>query len=365
VTHRRIRESLEARARLLRRRGIRYIAYLVYGVALPKLVARTLFRGGRQAANLGPGASDASPALKRAVELALDDAHRKGLTSMDLRPENLDTETLSFRSLDGAKRHRDTNSFAFRYRRDRDRELVNRRYGTHLMTERNAREALAPLSSRANEAASRGDWYAAIDFGSGLTIGPIWSTDAGTGRWDYFNRPIMEPLLAGRRVLDLGANNGVMPMSMLRAGAREVVAFEYAADHIEAAEVVRRIFEWRDMREYALSLRQGDMRDVLTQDLGEFDLVTALCSLYYLPAADMAAVVRHASTIAPGMILQGNVETPPADAFDAITGELRSGAPFLKSLLEQNGFPTVSVHAPRGFSRPLVVGWRSDARAYD
>jgi len=364
MTHIRIRESLEARARLLRRRGIRYVAYLAHGVALPKLIARILYRGSGRTTDLGPGGGDVSPHLKRAVEVALDDAHRRGLTSMDVRPENLDIETPSFRSLDGAKRHRDTNSFAFRYRRDRDRERVNHRYGTQLMTERNARKALAPLSSRANEA-SRGDWYAAIDFGSGLTIGPIWSTDAGTGRWEYFNGPIMEPLLPGRRVLDLGANNGVMPMSMLRAGAREVVAFEYAADHVEAAEVVRRIFEWRDMREYALSLRQGDMREVLTQDLGEFDLVTALCSLYYLPAADMEAVVRHASTIAPGMILQGNIETPPADAFDATTGELRSGAPFLKSLLERNGFPNVSVHAPRGFSRPLVVGWQSDARAHD
>jgi 2-polyprenyl-3-methyl-5-hydroxy-6-metoxy-1,4-benzoquinol methylase len=351
----------------VRRRGLRYVAYLVYGVALPKLVARILYRGGRQTARLErhrePGASDVSSESRRTIELALDDLHRRGLSSADVRPENLETETASFQSLNGAKLHRDTKSFVFRYRRDRDRERVNRIYGTGLLTERTAREALAPLSSRANEAASRGDWYAAIDFGSGLTIGAIWSTDAGTGRWEYFNRPIMEPLLPGRRVLDLGANNGVMPMMMLRAGAREVVAFESSSEHIEAAEVVRRIFEWRDIRDYPLRLHHGDMRDILNKDLGEFDLVTALCSLYYLPEADMAAVVRRASTIAPGMILQANVETPPPVAVDATTGESRSSVPFLKSLLESNGFPSVAVHAPRGFSRPLLVGWRSDSGA--
>ncbi len=348
---------------------MRYIAYLVYGVAVPKLVARILYRGWRETAEperqREPGSSDVSSESKRAIELALDHLHRRGLSSVDVRPENLEMETASFRSLGGAKPHRDTNSFVFRYRRDRDRERVNRIYGTRLLTERSARAALAPLSSRANEAASRGDWYAAIDFGSGLTIGEIWSTDAGTGRWEYFNGPIMEPLLPGRRVLDLGANNGVMPMMMLRAGAREVVAFESSSEHIEAAEVVRRIFEWRDMREYPLRLRHGDMREILDQDLGEFDLVTALCSLYYLPKADMAAIVRHASTLAPGMVLQANVETPPAEALDATTGELRSSVPFLKRLLESNGFPNVSVHAPPGFSRPLLVAWRGKSGAQD
>jgi SAM-dependent methyltransferase len=340
---------------------MRYIAYLVYGVVVPKLIARILYRGRRET----EGSSDVSPESKGAIELALDDLHRRGLSSVDVRPENLETETASFRSLGGAKRHRDTNSFVFRYRRDRDRERANRIYGTELLTERKARAALAPLSSRANEAASRGDWYAAIDFGSGLTIGDIWSTDAGTGRWEYFNGPIMEPLVRGRRVLDLGANNGVMPMMMLRAGAREVVALESSSEHIKAAEVVRRIFEWRDMREYPLRLRHGDMREVLDQDLGEFDLVTALCSLYYLPKADMAAIVRRAATLAPGMVLQGNVETPPAEALDTTTGELRSSVPFLKTLLERNGFPIVSVHAPRGFSRPLLVAWRGDSDTQD
>jgi hypothetical protein len=79
----------------------------------------------------------------------------------------------------------------------------------------------------------------------------------------------------------------------------------------------------------------------------------------------MEAIVRHASTIAPVMIVQANVETPPAEALDVSTGELRSSVSFLEDLLESNGFPTVSVHAPPGFSRPLLVGWRDGADRED
>ena len=36
-------------------------------------------------------------------------------------------------------------------------------------------------------------------------------------------------------------------------------------------------------------IRTGDMRLFLTEDLGSFDVVTAFCSLYYLPEAGHGA----------------------------------------------------------------------------
>ena len=82
---------------------------------------------------------------------------------------------------------------------------------------------------------------------------------------------------------------------MLRAGATEIVAVEQSELLAECAERHRRIMEWQDLRDYALKIRVGDMRSFLTADWGRFDVVTAFCSLYYLPDADMEAIVRRAS----------------------------------------------------------------------
>jgi hypothetical protein len=88
------------------------------------------------------------------------------------------------------------------------------------------------------------------------------------------------------------------------------------------------------------------MRLFLERDLGTFDVVTAFCSLYYLPEEDMARITRKASEMGAMLILQAN---------DGITN-LPAGTPQLKRLMEGNGYPAVVVHAPAGFSRPLLVG---------
>ena len=48
------------------------------------------------------------------------------------------------------------------------------------------------------------------------------------------------------------------------------------------------------MRKLNIDVRTGDMRIFLYEDLGRFDVVTAFCSLYYLPEEDMARVIRAA-----------------------------------------------------------------------
>lgn len=299
-----------------------------------------------------------------ALEDELDKIHACAVACLDTTPGNViinpATGVPRFVGFEIARVHRSTSSPLFLFHRDRDRTVFNRTYDRNLMTEKSARVALEALTSRANEESKHADWYGPIDFGNGLTVGSVWSTDTGMGRWEYLNRGVMAPLVRGKRVLDLGSNNGVMPMMMLRAGASEVVGFEYSSDHIEAARVVHKLFEWRDMRRYRFEIRNSDMLAILHDDLGGFDLVTALCSLYYLSVEDMARVVRRAFELAPTVVLQANVDTPPTqaqvDPSDPREKEQKSSIPFLKQLLEENGFPNVAVHAPKGFSRPLLVG---------
>jgi SAM-dependent methyltransferase len=159
------------------------------------------------------------------------------------------------------------------------------------------------------------------------------------------------PLVAGKRVLDLGSNNGVLAAMMLRAGATEVVGLELSPSYARASHLVREIFEWRDMKEYSLRVENRSMLDVLTEDWGRFDVVTAFCSLYCVEEEFMTQIVRRCRQLAPVMVLQANMPNPGQKAHHP-----RASAEFLRDVLTRNGFPSVELFAPSDFARPLLVG---------
>ncbi len=290
----------------------------------------------------------------------LERAHDEGITGISFTWGNvvIDEATKApwFIDLDKARVWQSRGSVARRRLRDLEREQFNELYGAALLTETSARCALSAQTRKVPA------WYAPIDFGRGLSVGGFWTTDSGTGRWECVNGPVLDRLLAGKRILDLGSNNGIMPVMMLRAGAREVLGVELSADYADCAQLVRQLFEWRDERRYQLLMHVGDMLDVLNCDWGHFDIVTAFCSLYYLEPEEMAAVVRKAAELAPMMVLQAKTDTRGNAAGNKAE---KSSLSFLKRLLENNGFPDVETFAPEGFTRPLLVAKASTHRRTD
>jgi hypothetical protein len=89
------------------------------------------------------------------------------------------------------------------------------------------------------------------------------------------------------------------------------------------------------------------MKSFLTADWGPFDVVTAFCSLYYLPDADMKAIVRRVAESRATLVLQSN---------EAARNIPASRQAFLKRLMESNGFKRVTVHEYPGFARAILVG---------
>lgn len=288
-------------------------------------------------------------AFLQEFERQLEAIHREGITGVSLTFGNVmmgyDQKPWLI-DFGDTHRHGSTKSPLYAWYRNKDRKKFNRIYNRSLLTEESARDELKKATG------SKG-WYAPVDFGGGLTVGGFWSVDTGSGKWDYFNSEVMTPLLQGKRILDLGSNNGVMPLLMLRAGAREVVGLEFSKNFVDQAQVVKRVFEWRDMRSYNLTLHHADMREILDKDFGEFDVVTSLCTLYYLTEEDMAKVVHRASEIAPMMIVQANEVTRKSAAENKAE---KSSVGFLRRLLLENGFTDVPLHERRGFSRPILVG---------
>lgn len=289
-----------------------------------------------------------------ALARQLDAVHRAGVTGVALTFGNVVVDATDggpvFIDFDNTSTHRSTATLGFAAARDRDRRLFNEIYGSNLLTESTAAALLREVG-RTN--------YAPLDLGAGLVTRGFWSVDSGTGRWEYLNHRVLAPLLPGARVLDLGSHNGILPLLMLREGARSVVAVERDPELVGYARTLHRLFEWREMRPLDLEIRNDDMLAAAGGAVGPFDLVTAFCSLYYLEPDAMAAVVRRAAELAPTMVLQAKTDTRQ----EAADGKaLKSGITVLRDLLIENGFPTVKVHSPPGFTRPLLVGRRTGAR---
>jgi 2-polyprenyl-3-methyl-5-hydroxy-6-metoxy-1,4-benzoquinol methylase len=364
-----------------RRRGIGYFAYLLGGVAWPRVAYR--FGWGPAAppvmqgvfaaageitahkpdvrelreleliADEGQTVSPVADASPDEIERLMDRAHAAGITGLSKSFNDVvraPDGSLRFSDLAYARKHR-PGTVPFVSARDADRRDFNRVFNASLLTEATARQLLENLKATVPEGYRK---YAPIDFGCGLTVGQIASTDSGTGRWEFFNRHVVAPLIAGKRVLDLGANNGSLPLMMARAGAREVVAIEFTPAIAEFARLNARILAWRDMRRYDIEILTGDMRLFLSQDLGRFDIITAFCSLYYLPEEDMARIINKAAAMNAVLILQAN---------EAIENNLPGRTLDLHRLMRDNGYPEITLHTPAGLARPLLVGYTTLAAA--
>jgi SAM-dependent methyltransferase len=368
-----ISRVLRAITTVTERRGFGYGRHLLTGVLLPRVayscagaltawcaalaVVQRLFRSRSSPTEHlndlrtdGPAETSGRPPGTVAVEALMDRTHAAGCTGV--RYAFVDIAmcadgTARFCRVNRLRRHT-RRGVVFAADRDADRVAFNARYGQTILTEASARRLLRERKAEVPPAYRD---YAPIDFGGGLTIGRFVSTDSGTGRWEFFNGPVVAPLVAGRRVLDLGSNNGSLPLMMLRAGARAVVGIERTPAIAEFARLNARILEWRDIRSYDVNVLTGDMRLFLTEDLGRFEVVTAFCSLYYLPEPDMASVIAKAAAMGATLVLQAN---------DAIS-DLPATGRHLRLLMTTNGYPNVTVHDFPGFARRLLVGTRQTA----
>ncbi len=198
-------------------------------------------------------------------------------------------------------------------------------------------------------------WYAPAYLGAGLKVGALWSLEVGWGRWQYILKGNF-PNVTGYRVLDLGANNGFNSLQLLRSGAREAIGFEIDPDAIEQGMFLKSAMEWSDSQKFNFSYIQRSMIDLVSMNLGSFDLVLALCSIYYLEDDEITRLIRHISSITNCFIVQGNIESDIGR--ESIRTYEKASIKYLKDALEKNGFPQVRVIAPKGYSRPLLIAQR-------
>ncbi|MFH1759688.1 MAG: hypothetical protein ABIA63_01180, partial [bacterium] len=285
------------------------------------------------------------------LEKAIDKIHSLGITGLSITYGNIMLEKSTgnpvFIDFEGARGHKFKNSYSFFLRRDQDREKFNKIYGKKLLTYNGIKNLFK------DDKFIDGTRYAPIDLGWGFATRGFWSVGTGTGRWDFFNRKVLGDMVKNKRILDLGSNNGLMPLMMLRDGAREVIGIEKSFDLAKQSIILKRLFEWKDMKQYNLKIISGDMLDILKKEWGNFELITAFCSLYYLNSEDMARLVRKLSEMAPILVIQAKTDTRNL----ATEGKTeKSSVNFLKKIISENGFGNVDIFTQHGFTRPILIG---------
>lgn len=211
-------------------------------------------------------------------------------------------------------------------------------------------------------------WFVDVDFGEGIVAqSTIWpdappnSPHVGVPKFEFIVRRNLPPI-QGARILELGCNCGVIALHMSQLGAAEVVGIDSERTWPgwrEQAQFVKEALEWR--RGVACNVRyvDADVATLPSLELGRFDAVMALNSLYYLSEADIERVMRHVSTISDVFLIQCNTGDHP-------TLGRRPHPAYMAEALRRNGFPATHIDAPwdrprrrvipQRYIRPVVVG---------
>ncbi|WP_458390317.1 class I SAM-dependent methyltransferase [Sphingomonas sp. F9_3S_D5_B_2] len=239
------------------------------------------------------------------------------------------------------------------YARDIDRLQLNASFGTALLTAATMRGQMAGRAPATYGSVDKpGAVYAPVLIRDDVHWGKLWNPDVGVGRWNYIMQEHL-PVPRGGSVLDLGSNNGYNPLQMLRAGAASAVGVEIDENCIRESEVVKSAYEWLDNRRYDFHSIHGSHAELARLNLPRFDMVTALCTLYYLSDAEMREAVRCIRSLTDLLVLQCNtdrlIDRSSEDTYRKASVE------FAVEVLEASGFRS-RVIAPPGYSRPLVIG---------
>jgi SAM-dependent methyltransferase len=204
-------------------------------------------------------------------------------------------------------------------------------------------------------------WYQPVDLGNGVSTNN-WAGDHtkasyefGLKKWRYIIERNL-PDIQGLRVLDIGCNCGLYCIQMARMGAREVVGIDSDATWAswkDQACFIKEVLEWRCQAKYNIEFIDSSMTKIPDLNLGKFDLVIALCSIYYISENeiyDLLSYFKYQDTST--IILQGNTNKK-----DQSLEVYRKARPkYLRKILNKSGYKYTYIDEPLFYSRPVVVG---------
>lgn len=285
------------------------------------------------------------PSQVECISDLLTTIHRAGIAVKDVKYGNIivGDNKIYMCDFDAAEVFQ-SNSRRFVRARELDRDKFNYYFGTSLQTTTVLRTNIDVMARKRDNLL-----YSPVYYGNDYGVGGIGSIELGSGKWLFIRRVL--PDLRGKTVLDLGCNNGMLPLEMLRAGAKKVTAYELDPTYAMFAQMSHQWFEMVDNETYDFELVQGYMHEACDRDLSPYDVATSFCSLYYEEPEEMKRIVATLSKVVKVFVVQCN-ENPAEKTATLLE---RSSRPYLQALLADNGFPNQQVFAPRYYTRPLII----------
>ena len=281
--------------------------------------------------------------------IQLKKVHAKGFIWNDIKYGNIIIEKKSGNpyiiDFDYMHYHPKLGKHAFRILQDEDIEKFNLHFNTNKQTFKRMVEKIKIINEN--------NIYAPVYFDAGLKMGNIFNNDSGYGRWHYILKKHL-PVLKEKRILDLGANNAFTSIQMLRNGAKEVIGIEIDNKYISQGNFLKAGFEYIDNKLYNFQYIQTSIENITKLNLGKFDLVLALCSIYYLNDDLIKKVSKYISTITDTFVLQCNTATNIKRS-NPHTYE-KASIHYAINVLRNNGFPVIKVIKPFKYTRPLIIG---------
>ncbi len=148
-------------------------------------------------------------------------------------------------------------------------------------------------------------WYQTIQFEDDVMAkGCAW---CGEPAWSNIVK-FLPDTLEGMRILDLGCNAGLFCVRSALMGAKEIVGIDWTGwrpkwDFEEQQAFVMKYFEEKFGKKLPITYISGKMEEILqTRDLGQFDYIFAIASIYYTAMPD--ETVKAISKIGKNVIVR-------------------------------------------------------------
>jgi len=120
---------------------------------------------------------------------------------------------------------------------------------------------------------------------------------------------------------------------------------------MKQAQFVKEVLEWRCNTEYPITDIDSDMGKIPDLSLGRFDVVTALCCIYYLEEEKIHSLLRYFRETVGFLLIQCNTRKK----YQPPEVHRRALPQYIGNVLEKVGFTYVNFDKPLLYERPVVV----------
>jgi hypothetical protein len=293
---------------------------------------------------------DSYPEFKDTIASKLIEIHRAGLMLYDINFANVAIIDKSrdpiFIDFESARLFKKLNSYAFLIQRDRDTLKLNRLIDSKNYTYKSIRLKL-------NELITSGQVYAPYSIGFGLHTPGLYDRNVGFGKYFYSIESEVKQTHA-KSILSMGTNNSCIELMIARKLKCEITSIESDKENVAQAQFFLEASEWAENKDIKLKIILGDMGDPSNLK-SNYDLIMALCSLYYLGQEEMIKMLNLIQKTSKFILLQAN-NAKEIGRENSNEYRIASSSWQIKKLNDL-GYQIIRVNEWKNYSRPTILAY--------